>query len=92
MIGRVIDKPPIICGGGYVGSTIQTNCVDITRGSWSSSQYLPIRPRYGHVTWNSNPGESLMLLWGWDSQSRITTDIVHSDGTVTPGFKLKYDA
>ena len=79
----------IICGGGHYTAT-QTSCIDITKGSWSRSKYQPTRPRWGHVSWYINPGESFMLLGGSDSESRRTTDIVHRNGTVTPGFNLKY--
>ena len=80
----------VICGGGYV-TAILTSCIDITKGTWSSSYYQPTRTRRYHVSWNINPGESFMLLGGSDSQNRRTTDIVHITGTVAPGFKLKYD-
>ena len=79
----------IICGGGYV-TAILTSCIDITKGTWSSSYYQPTRTRRFHVTWNINPGESFMLLGSWDNKYKRTTDIVHRNGTVTPGFNLKY--
>ena len=83
----------IICGGAYL-ETIQTSCIDIKMGSWSSSRYQQIRQRYHHVRWNIKPGESFMLLGSHSShsQSRRTTDIVYRNGVVTPGFNLKYDA
>ena len=63
------------------------------KGKWSSSRYQKIRPRYAHVSWNIKPGEYFMLIGGdpFEEKSRRTTDIVHRNGKVTPGFKLKYD-
>ena len=79
----------VICGGGYT----RTSCVDINSGSWSSDKYQPIRPRYGHVSWNISPGESFMVLGGYNgSRNTLTTDIVYTNGTVVPGFELKYFA
>ena len=63
----------------------------MSSGTWSSDKYAEIRPRGGHVAWNLNPGTSFMLLGGWDEENRDTTDIVHLDGRVEPGFNLQYE-
>ena len=78
----------VICGGRV--ATTQTSCNDITSGSWSTSRYESIRKRYLSVSWNINPGESFMILGGGGVNLR-TTDIVHTNGTVEPGFNLQYD-
>ena len=77
----------VICGGH---NAALTSCVDISSGSWSSSKYQEIRNRSNHVVWDVNPGKYFMLLGGRDSTHRQTTDIVHYDGTVEPGFNLPY--
>ena len=80
----------VICGGG--ASSVQTRCIHITSGSWSSSKYQSIRNRYYSVTWNINPGVSFMILGGYYSSAKRTTDIVYTNGTVEQGFDLQYDA
>ena len=67
-----------------------TSCIDMSGGSWSSTKFQSIRSRYVAVTWNLNPGTSFMILGGLYSGG--TTDIVHTNGTVEPGFNLKYDS
>ena len=76
----------VICGG----DKYRTSCIDVTSGSWSSSTYDSIRERYYHLSWNTDPGKSFMLLGGLDSTHRTTSDIVHSNGTVEAGFNLLY--
>ena len=80
----------VICGGGVVGSSTSTSCIDISSGRWSGTKYEAIRSRYFHLVWNINPGESFMLLGG--DYDRKTTDIVHYNGKVEPGFNLQYEA
>ena len=77
----------VICGG-LDSKEVQTSCVELKNGLWSSSKYQAIRPRVFHVSWNMIPGKSLMLLGGRD---RRTTDIVHANGNVEKGFPLLYD-
>ena len=79
----------VICGGS--DNVARTSCVDMSSGTWSSDKYAEIRNRGGHVSWNLNPGTSFMLLSGWDNDSKKTTEIVHLDGRVEPGFNLQYD-
>ena len=74
----------IICGGYRTA----TSCIDISSGRWSGTKYEATRVRYHHLVWNINPGESFMLLGGWYA----TTDIVHYNGKVEPGFNLQYGA
>ena len=80
----------VICGGG--GSAERKSCVDISSGSWSSDKFQPITSRFSHLVWNTSPSESFMLLGGVDENGRTrTTDIVHINGTVEPGFNLQHD-
>ena len=76
----------VICGG----YDTRTSCGDISSGSWSSDAFQNIRPRWGHLSWNVNPGESFLLLGGEAWESRTTTDLVYTNGTVEPGFSLQY--
>ena len=78
----------VICGGGDTAE--RTSCIDMSGGSWSSTKFQSIRYRYYAVTWNLIPGKSFMILGG--SGSSKTTDIVHTNGTVEPGFDLQYDS
>ena len=79
----------VLCGGAVRGA--YTSCVDKYSGTWSGDKYEEIRPRDGHVKWNTNPGESFMLLGGSDIESKNTSDVVYLNGTVKPGFKLQYE-
>ena len=72
----------------------EKSCIDITSGSWSTSKYESLsQKRWLSVSWNINPGESFMILGGvvQGEPSLRTTDIVHTNGTVEPGFDLQYD-
>ena len=80
----------VICGGS--GSAEHTSCIDLSGGSWSTMKFQSIRSRYRAVTWNLNPGKFFMILGGVESGNRKTTDIVHTNGTVEPGFDLQYDS
>ena len=44
-----------------------------------------------HLVWNINPGESFMLIGGFENAVRRATDIVYYNGTIKPGFNLRYD-
>ena len=76
----------VICGEQPEKST----CLDISSGSWSSTKYQETRSKRYFQVWNINPGENFMLLGG--QQNQRTTDIVHNNGNVEPGFNLEYDA
>ena len=81
----------VICGG-LDSTQVQTSCMELLEnGTWSSSKYEPIRPRYHHISWNKNPRQSFMLLGGDNGQNRRTSDIVHANGTVEEGFPLQFD-
>ena len=80
----------ILCGGHSTASNDgPTTCLDISSGSWSSSNYQTLNEKYtDHSSWNYGIGKSFMLLGGGDLS--VTTDIVHSDGTVDiGGFTLQ---
>ena len=65
-----------ICGGGQ--ADVQSDCVDISSGSWSGDSYQPISPRDRHLTWNVEPGKYFMIFGGGSK----TSDVVYADGTV----------
>jgi len=77
----------VICGGG--GTSTRTSCIDISSGRWSGTKYEATRRRFYHLVWYIKPGESFMLLGGRFNPK--TTDIVHYNGKVEPGFNLQYD-
>ena len=80
----------VLCGGQASGSNDgPTTCMDISSGSWSSSNYQTLNAKYtDHSSWNWGLSESFMLLGGGDFTN--TTDIVHSNGTVDiGGFTLQ---
>ena len=81
----------ILCGGGNTAE--RTSCVDISSGSWASNKYPSIRARFSHLVWNINPGQSFMIIGGVDSNGARTrtTDILHNNGTIEPGFDLQHD-
>ena len=79
----------VICGGHSTGSNDgATTCLDISSGSWSGSNYQTLNANYtDHSSWNLGLSESFMLLGG--GYLSMTTDIVHSNGTVDIGFTLQ---
>ena len=82
----------IICGGGAANSEEWKSCIDITTGTWSSINYMTIKPRYAHVSWDIVPRESFILLGG-DRKSNFmnSTSIVYKNGTIEEGFSLQFN-
>ena len=80
----------VLCGGQATGSKDSaTTCLDISSGSWSSSNYETLNAKFSdHISWNLGLRESFMLLGG--GQQLKTTNIVHPDGFVDTGFTMKY--
>ena len=56
----------VLCGGQASGSNdgaTTLNCLDISSGSWSSSNYQTLNARYSnHISWSLGLAEYFMLL------------------------------
>ena len=70
-----------------LGSTASTSCITISEGDWIQSHTL-LSPRFGHVSFPLNDG--IVLMGGWDANSRLTSEIVKFNGKVEKSFSLKY--
>ena len=72
-----------ICGGDYN----RKSCLSLTStGVWEVSRNLS-QPRSHHSSWMSPSG--LVLMGGWDSESRNTSELVTDQGSSNL-FQLKY--
>ena len=76
----------ISCGGA--GYSAGHSCVTFSGGNWQETHTLGTARRH-HASWASPEG--VLLLGGWDSGARTTTELLTDDGGSTPGFDLDYD-
>ena len=76
---------PIVCGG-YGG---EKSCITFINGNdnWKQSHSLD-QPRRMHTAWNSPQG--VVLLGGYDSSARTTSEILLENGDKKPGSNLDY--
>ena len=75
-----------LCGGSG------GNCLQWSpdTGTWEELLTLDVG-RYNHVSWTPASGTGTYLIGGWDSDGRMTTTLITSEGGQETGFPLKYD-
>ena len=71
----------LTCGGSQAAES----CLMWSSGSWTKSHSLT-RARRSHISFPTSQGT--FLLGGYTNPQ--TSDLVKEDGTVVPGFDLKY--
>ena len=78
----------ILCGG----SGTEDSCLQWSpdTGTWEELLTLDVG-RYNHVSWTPASGTGTYLIGGWDSDGRMTTTLITSEGGQDTGFPLKYD-
>ena len=65
----------VICGGGP-HTEQQASCTYWNNGSWNFAGMGYMPSRFGHVTWNINPGESFMVLGAyWNNEFKRAVSI-----------------
>ena len=82
----------ILCGGPDISASDSDSCLQWSpdTGTWEELLTLDVG-RYNHVSWTPASGTGTYLIGGWDSDGRMTTTLITSEGGQETGFPLKYD-
>ena len=77
----LVQDGSLTCGGSQAADS----CLMWSSGSWTKSHSLDLARR-SHISFPTSQGT--FLLGGYTNPQ--TSDLVKEDGTVVPGFDLKY--
>ena len=82
----------LTCGGYDNGQDQGTSCLKWSpdSGTWIQSHTL-FGERFNHVSWTPDPSLGTYLIGKFSSYNNMrTSELVKPDGSVEPGFSLKY--
>ena len=86
----IVDRKPVVCGGGDGDSAFSISCLVFDGGKWSDyANPLKLRRAY-HSSWVSTAG--LVLMGGWGGQSTTTEIVPSGGGQSVQGFSLIHDS
>ena len=97
---RICSLPDLPFGRRWLSQTGVTACGGVNDASWSTCHTLSstgswevshnlAQARGSHSAWASPLGT--ILIGGFDSSGRTTTEILMENGDTVPGFNLDYD-
>ena len=82
---HTLEDSGLMCGGYYTSAS----CVkwSSVTGTWEEYLTLDVGRRF-HVSWTPDPDIGTYLMGGVTSGN--TTSLIKQDGSLEPGFSLKY--